>query len=289
VLASASRRRVDGARRREVETLRSSTPDALWHAEALQRTHPLAVACRDLRRSVDGQLLLDGVTLSVPVGARLLVVGRPAASASLLLRILAGLARFDGGSVRVAGMADPSRAGWAERVAYVGAPPSFFRWMRVRDVLGTVASLAGLPRDEARRRMTAAAATVELTDGLDARLDGSDAVRAERAALAAALVGEPEVLLLDEPLAALPATDRVRILERVTRSATTLLTSRTLIAEARLFGHVALLRRGRVTITAPVAEVAANGLPLTIRGIEQLAAVLRRRERAAPARVSHSA
>ena len=67
----------------------SSTPDALWGAPALRALNPSAITCTDLVRG----RLLDRCSLAVPVGMRLLLVGQPEASASMLVRILAGLSR----------------------------------------------------------------------------------------------------------------------------------------------------------------------------------------------------
>src|SRR3990170_857475 len=97
--------------------LTSSTPDALWGAPALRALRPTAIAASDLSRG----RLLDRCNLSVPVGMRLLVVGDPDASASMLLRVLAGLSRPSRGRVELAGMQDGSLTGWGSRVAHLRA------------------------------------------------------------------------------------------------------------------------------------------------------------------------
>ena len=111
-----------GPRDRGGQTLTSSTPDALWASRSIRLLRPAAVACEGITRIVRGQLLLDDLALSVGVGARLVLVSTPDESASLLLRILAGLSRASAGSVRLAGLsqADSSPSGWARRIGYVG-------------------------------------------------------------------------------------------------------------------------------------------------------------------------
>jgi ABC-type thiamine transport system ATPase subunit len=79
------------------------------------------------------------------------------------------------------------------------------------------------------------------------------------------------VLLLDEPLRALEAEDRSRLLRLPGKRLTILVASRYPASEAGLTTHVALLRRGQVEIVASIAELEAAGLTLSMRGIVALA------------------
>ncbi|HET8586801.1 MAG TPA: hypothetical protein VFM74_02905, partial [Candidatus Limnocylindria bacterium] len=108
-----------------------STPDALWASRSVHLLRPAAIVCRGLHRRRAGVALLDGLDLAVPVGARLLVVSEPEESASLLLAVLAGLARVDDGQLLIAGVrrADDSAAGWARRVGYVGPRANVHPWL----------------------------------------------------------------------------------------------------------------------------------------------------------------
>ena len=128
--------------------LASSTPDALWSAPSLRVLRPAAVSCTELTRA----RLLDRCSLTVPVGMRLLVVADPDESASMLLRVLAGLSRPSRGRVEIAGMADPSAEGWGRRIAYVGPEQGIPGWMTPREALALAAGLLELPAAEADRR-----------------------------------------------------------------------------------------------------------------------------------------
>ena len=81
------------------------------------------------------------------------------------------------------------------------------------------------------------------------------------------------MLLLDEPLRALEAQERARLLRLPGRRRTVVLASRYPASEAGLVSHVALLRGGRVALMAPVGDLEAAGLPLSMRGIAALAIV----------------
>lgn len=251
----------------------ASTPDALWASSAVRQLRPAGVLCRGVRRRLRGSQLLDGADLAVQVGARLLLVAAPEASASLLLRILAGLSRADGGIVRLAGLA--SRDEWGSRVTYVGASPALPAWLSASEALDLAARLRGFGRDERRRLVEAAIDRFALTGGLGPqrpmRHGGSGLL--QRVAFASAVIGDPEVLLLDEPLRALDPQERMRLLTGVPARTTVLLASRFPASEVGIVDQVALLRDGRVALHAPIAELKRHRLPLSLRGIEALAGV----------------
>ena len=94
----------------------------------------------------------------------------------------------------------------------------------------------------------------------------------QRTAFAAALIGDPEVLLLDEPLRGLDAGERSRLLRLPGRRRTVLLASRYPASEAGHVAHVVFLRGGRVELIVAVEDLVAAGLPLSHRGIGELAA-----------------
>lgn len=250
--------------------LASSTPDALWSAPSLRVLRPAAVVCTDLGRGRD----LDHCSLSVPAGARLLLVSDPDATASVLVRILAGLVRPDRGAISIAGSRDPSAEGWGHRVAYLGPDSGLHAWMTPIEALRLAAELLDLPAEEAARRTEQAIAWAGISPAEASRpMRRSGVVVQQRTGLAAALMGDPEVVLLDEPLRALDARERTRLLRLPGRRRTVLLASRYPASEAGCAAHVALVRRGRVELVAPVTALEAAGLPLSHRGIEALAEI----------------
>jgi ABC-type multidrug transport system ATPase subunit len=219
--------------------------------------------------------LLDGLDLIVPVGARLLVASREAASATLLLRILGGVARADHGMVRLAGLAtaDDASGGWARRVGYVGATPAIPGWMSGREALDLSARLLGFDHGERPERIERAMARAGLaaTADLDRPLRRAAVAHRQLVALAAALVAEPEILVLDEPLRALDPWDRWRILGALDPRTTLVVASHNPAAEEGLVRQVALISAGRLAVYAPVTELTRRGLPLTLAGLEHLA------------------
>ena len=234
---------------------------------------PAAVVTSGLRRSLGGAKVLDGVDLRVPVGARLLLVSEPDGAASLLLRILAGLARPSGGSFDLAGVprSDEADAGWRRRIGYVGSEQGFYPWLSPREVLDLAGRLADYDAPERRRRIDLAIETYRLGPGLDRPVARGGEALAQRVALAAAMLTDPEVLLLDDPLRAIDSTERARLLAIPGRRRTVVLASRHPTSEDRLVNQVALLLNGRLAIHARREDLAEQGLPLTLKGIASLA------------------
>jgi ABC-2 type transport system ATP-binding protein len=203
---------------------------------------------------------------------RLIVVGDPEASASMLLRVLAGLSRPSRGRIEIAGLREESSEGWGRRLAYLGPEPGIHRWMTPREALALSGRLLDLPDAEAARRIERAFAWVRIPSSMINRPVGHGGPPlAQRVGLAAALIADPEVLLLDEPLRALESHERARLLRLPGRRRTIVLASHYPASDVGLASHVALLRDGRVAMLARIADLEAVGLTLSMRGILSLA------------------
>ena len=256
----------------EVRPLTSSTPDALWASRSVDTLKPAAVVCEGVSRRQRGQPLLDDLTMVVDVGARLLVVSRPEQSASMLLRILASLSRMQSGIVRLAGVARPdsSAAGWARRVGYVGPEAGIYPWMTPREVLDLAGRIAEYDPADIQRRIDGVAERYRIGTHLDQPIRRGGEPLAQRVALASAMLTEPEVLLLDEPLRALDPEERARLLTIPGSRRTVVIASRYPASEAGLVDQVAFLSEGRLVIHAPIDELDRRGLALSQRGIDAL-------------------
>jgi NitT/TauT family transport system ATP-binding protein len=146
---------------------------------------------------------LDDVDLRVAPGEFLCIVGPSGCGKSTLLRILAGLDRQTGGSIRV------DAAGWAIENAMVFQESGLFPWMNVETNVGFGLSTRGVRADEIAPRVEAALKLVGLTKFRKHYPHQLSGGMRQRSAIARAFVTEPAMLLMDEPFAALDAQNRV--------------------------------------------------------------------------------
>jgi heme exporter protein A len=219
-------------------------------------SEPPAIELADVGRAYGERVALAGVSLTLPRGSTLAVFGANGAGKTTLLRILATLFRPHHGSARVLGHELP-REGWAVRgrIGFLGHEPLLYRDLTARENL----------RFHARLHGVAAARVQELLDAVGLARRADDPVHTfsrgmvQRAAVCRALLHEPEVLLLDEPLAGLDpaAADAVGgLIGAGTRVVSSHDVERGLAQADVVLG----LRAGRAEVVAPAAHVAVADL-----------------------------
>jgi NitT/TauT family transport system ATP-binding protein len=166
-------------------------------------------------------LVLDGIDIQIASGSFVAVLGPSGCGKSTLLRLISGLDAPTAGSISVLGRElsrKPSGGGSPLRpgeLAFVFQDPHLLPWRTVLDNVGLPLELRGLDRAEARERARAALAEVELAAALKSFPDQLSGGMRMRVSIARALVTEPQLLLLDEPFAALDELTRQRLDERL--------------------------------------------------------------------------
>jgi ABC-2 type transport system ATP-binding protein len=212
-----------------------------------------AIEIRDLRVVRGGNVVLPGLSAGVDRGSVTGLLGPSGSGKSTLLRAIVGVQIVQGGSVLVLG--EPAGTpSLRRRVAYVTQAPSIYADLTVRENLEYFARLLGAGRE----RIVAAVETVALeaeADRVVGRLSGGQSARAS---LASALLGEPEVLILDEPTVGLDPVLRRDLWEtfhRLAEQGTTLLVSSHVMDEAERCDRLLLLREGRILATGTPREL----------------------------------
>src|SRR5262245_19659149 len=212
---------------------------------------------------------LNQVTLELRPGITGLV-GHNGAGKSTLLRLAAGQIRPDLGSVRNAGR-DAWTATAKRHLGYCPEQDTFYEDWSGRRFLEGMASLSGYAKDEARRRTEATLALVGMDERANRPLAGYSKGMRQRIKLAQALLHDPALLLLDEPLSGIDPIGRresIDLFQELARRGKCLLISSHELEELeKLTDHVAILAAGRIAAVGTLQQIRAvlDGHPLTIR------------------------
>jgi len=235
---------------------------------------------RNVKRSFGKRLVLRGVDLTVKPGEILGLVGPNGAGKTTLLRVSLGILRRDYGEVELMGR-DPMRDAKArESVGVVFERPSLPSGVPVKVILDYAAKLKGASRESVSRAIKLAG----LAGHEDKPFRSLSAGLKQRAALAHALVGDPQFIIADELTSNLDPLERARILDEVSRlrsdeGISFLISSHILHEVLRVADRVVVIVNGRVVAEGAPDEVSGEGVVARIRtpDSERLAMVLRER------------
>jgi multiple sugar transport system ATP-binding protein len=152
---------------------------------------------------------VDSLNLEVNDGEFLVLVGPSGCGKSTSLRMLAGLEDIDQGSIHIGGR-DVTRVPPKDRdIAMVFQNYALYPHMSVADNMGFALKIAGKPKSEIRERVTEAAKILDLEDYLERRPKALSGGQRQRVAMGRAIVRQPQVFCMDEPLSNLDAKLRV--------------------------------------------------------------------------------
>lgn len=206
-------------------------------------------------------MAVDGLSFSVSPGRLCGFVGRNGAGKTTTMRIVCGLLAADSGTVTWRGAGIDS--GVRKRIGYMPEERGLYPKMRARDQLEYFAVLHGASHGSGR---AAASAWLDRLGLADRRLERVDALshgNQQRVQLAAALVHQPDLLILDEPFAGLDpiATDVMTdvLREEAARGVPVLFSSHQLELVEQVCECVAIIDRGRLVVCGEVGELRAGG------------------------------
>jgi ABC-2 type transport system ATP-binding protein len=239
-----------------------------------------AIVTQGLSKVYEDVTGLDGLDLRVPKGSIFGFLGPNGAGKTTTIKLLLGLTRPSRGSATVAGrdvVADS--LGVRQRVGYLAQQPQFYDHMTARQTLRFTASLfySG-PTDAIEHRVGEMLELVGLDDMADRPVRGFSGGERQRLGIAQAQVNDPELLILDEPAAALDPLGRRDVLEvmRRLRDRTTIFYSTHILDDVeRVSDTVAILDGGRLVAQAPVQQLLhgdTTSYTLTVHGSGEAAA-----------------
>ena len=213
-------------------------------------TEPLVSApllsVEGLTKAYGANLALDGVDLDVPAGSVYGLVGPNGAGKTTLLGILAGLRRATAGSAAIA----------TTRVGVLPDTPLFDSWLTGREVVDLALFMTTGAHDD--DRVLAMLEEAGIADAADRAVGGYSRGMLQRLGIAASLVADPELVLLDEPCSALDPLGRREVLDLIARmrgSATVVFSSHILADVQEVCDTVGILRQGRLVFEGGLHEL----------------------------------
>ena len=197
---------------------------------------------------------LEQLTLEIPEGTVFGILGPNGAGKTTFLRLVMGFVFPTGGTVDRGGLS-PANIGYLPERAFY--PPRF----SIRNYLTTLARLASMTGSSPQEEVTRLLRTVGLFEVADQRLGNCSRGMLQRLGLAQALLGDPGLLVLDEPALGLDPAGQVFMREQISAlhqlGKTVLLSSHHLDEVTRVCTHVAVLSKGRLVRTGPLGSILA--------------------------------
>jgi ABC-type multidrug transport system ATPase subunit len=219
----------------------------------------LALATRGLRKSYGSRRALDGLDLSVPSGVIYGFLGPNGAGKTTTMRVLTGLIHPDGGSVEMLGK--PFKRGDRHRLFDVGAlveSPSFYPYLSAR---ANLRELAASGSHIPSKRIEELLELAGLRERADDQVQGFSMGMKQRLGIAAALLSDPKLLLLDEPANGLDPAGIVAMrdtLRALAAQGKTVFVSSHLLAEVQVMADtVGIIARGKLIREGPLKELLA--------------------------------
>ena len=219
-----------------------------------------AVALTAVRRTFGASVAVDRMDLHVRPGELYALLGPNGAGKTTTLRMIAGLLRPDTGTIRIFGidaLADPIAA---KRItAWLPDEPMLYDKLTPLEYLELVAGLWRVPSAHAERQAVHLIDILDLGPHRHQRCEGFSRGMKQKVALAGALIHDPQLIMLDEPLTGIDAAIARQVKElltaRVRAGATIILTTHILEVAERLADRIGIVHRGRLAVEGTLAEL----------------------------------
>jgi ABC-2 type transport system ATP-binding protein len=235
------------------------SPASLPPIRARETDRPPALAIRGLYKSFD-KPAVDGLDLTIPAGEFFTLLGPNGAGKTTTLRMITGLLKPDRGAIEVFGidaLGDPIPA--RRIMAWVSDEPMIYEKLTPVEFLDFVCGLWGMESAEAEVRSRALLDRVGLASLADERCERLSKGMRQKVALAGALVHEPRLIILDEPLTGLDAgSSRVVkevLRQRVQEGCSVIMTTHILEVAERMADRIGVIANGRLIASGTLDEL----------------------------------
>ncbi|HYL60928.1 MAG TPA: ATP-binding cassette domain-containing protein [Candidatus Acidoferrales bacterium] len=221
---------------------------------------PPTVELERIRKSYGGYVAVDDLSLSISPGQIFGLLGPNGAGKTSTIRMMIGITEPDAGVVRIFG-APISRAALM-RVGYLPEERGLYRRMTVRANLEFLGQLAGLSIATSDQRMEAWAERLEIVDWLERRVEELSKGMQQKIQFIAALLHEPELIVMDEPFAGLDPVNSMQLkdvlLSLKTIGKSILFSTHRMDQVEKLCDSICLIDRGRAVLTGGLSDIKSS-------------------------------
>jgi ABC-2 type transport system ATP-binding protein len=216
-----------------------------------------AIDLRGVSKTFGPLKAVDNLDLVIPRGALYGFIGPNGAGKTTAIRMIMSILLPDSGDIRVLGKASALEA--KDRIGYLPEERGLYRKMKVAPYLAYIARLKGVPERGLRDRVHGAIERIGL-QGVEAkRCEELSKGMSQKIQILAAIIHEPDLLILDEPFSGLdPVSTRLLkdlILAAHRRGATVLFSTHVMPQAEELCDHVVMIHRGRKVLDDPVSSI----------------------------------
>jgi ABC-2 type transport system ATP-binding protein len=223
-------------------------------------TSGAALSLTGLTKKFGDKVAVDHLDLSVRAGELYGLLGPNGAGKTTTLRMVAGLLKPDAGSIRIYGidsLADPIAA--KRIVSWQPDEPALYDKLTAWEYLEFIAGLWGVDVKLARERADELLKLLDLWDNRNERTEGFSRGMKQKTALAGALIHDPKLLMLDEPLTGLDAAIARQVKDllqqRAKAGGTIILTTHILDVAERVADRIGIIQHGRLLAEGTLAEL----------------------------------
>lgn len=219
-------------------------------------------SCEELRKSFGRKVILKGISFSLERGVYGLL-GPNGSGKTTLMRCLTGVLKADAGSISV-----------PERIGYLPQQFGMYKELRVQEAMEYYAALKKIPRAEQKTGIEECLAAVNLADAAGKKIGALSGGMLRRMGIAQALLGDPQLLIVDEPTAGLDPEERMRFKQLIfgMKKQRTVLISTHIVEDVEaICDRIIILKEGEILKSGTASEIAeaAAGYVSEIEEAEQ--------------------
>jgi len=218
------------------------------------------IELQDVRRTYGNKIAVDALTLSVPPGELFAFLGPNGAGKTTTIKMLVGLLRPSAGKIQLCGHDVVTQTAEANRrLGYVPDEPYLYEKLSGREFLQFVVDMYGVPHEVAQQRIAREIQNFELEGFVDELAESYSHGMKQRLVFASALLHDPQVLVVDEPMVGLdPRSSRLvkdLLRERTAAGATVFMSTHTLAVAEEIADRIGIIDHARLRFLGTVDQL----------------------------------